>query len=207
MRKGKKVKKSAKYIFTLIELLIVIAIIAILASMLLPALSKARDKAKSIACANTLKTLGTYSMMYVDSYDGWLQPVKNSTCTRQWPFYLAHVMPLSLESHLSWLRSPLFFCAAKVDLKHYSYAMNYYINNYKFSRLKKTSETPSIADSIGSTNTGWTLVLQHKSWTGTHQHVDFGRHQNNANMLYSDGHVQAERNDSKWFSTSAWLHQ
>ncbi|HRR06036.1 MAG TPA: prepilin-type N-terminal cleavage/methylation domain-containing protein, partial [Victivallales bacterium] len=67
-------KVNLKNAFTLIELLIVIAIISMLAALLLPALNRAKEVAKSISCSSNLSQLGKASTMYSSDYDNWALP-------------------------------------------------------------------------------------------------------------------------------------
>jgi prepilin-type N-terminal cleavage/methylation domain-containing protein len=118
--------------FTLIELLVVIAIIAILAAMLLPALNKAREKARSSACTSNLKQIGSASHMYVSDNQDFLPGrgiyPENVYWTNRLGPYLGYSMRANTSGEsifFTELAYPVFRCASISDADAFYDPSNY----------------------------------------------------------------------------------
>jgi prepilin-type N-terminal cleavage/methylation domain-containing protein/prepilin-type processing-associated H-X9-DG protein len=94
-----KAKVPCLSAFTLIELLVVIAIIAILAALLLPALSRAKDRAKTISCVSNQRQIVLANQMYLDDSQGMLPPVYYSP---SWPGWAAYIQtyPIDINTYV-----------------------------------------------------------------------------------------------------------
>jgi len=213
--------------FTLIELLVVVAIIAILAALLMPALSSARDTAKSALCQGNLKQIATSLGMYMTDYQGFVPPVHTASAPPPPGFSYGSWR----EVTMAYLRNgKSMVCPSDQDLANYisvtsssatmlkygqiaSYAENYfftiwkgtgvYPGSYKESSIKSPSTKVICADNSSRTEMAVIPVpsiypSSVPSYCGAGCMINL-RHRNNPNVIYLDTHV-AQPQKPLWMS-------
>ena len=195
--------------FTLIDLLVVIAIIAILAAMLLPALSKARMKARSISCVNNLKQMRLYAQLYENDHEEFYMP-----CSAM-GLYWAHILvSRKYMAGADGQRIPEFMCPEKMNQEvvngsttyrfpyisygpTYHYGLNSMLHiaiNAGEKKVQRKYGQPKYPSEISSISETKKTHLFSCADGGSMRKIDFP-HNGEAflTVAFADGHVSSER--------------
>ena len=211
--------------FTLIELLVVIAIIGILASMLLPTLQKARERARGIRCMVNLKQIFTAMVEYGNDYDDYICPFWDGV-THSWEELLKPYVKSGKDvgyytknEHGKWYYYDymLFFCPTRFaqgqQKSNSGYQTNYTVNGHVMS-WDEAKKAPDPWNPNANTNVARTrrfsefkyhdeigMIFEGGGWVwGTPSHVhDWCQfvHNDNTNILFLSGDVRSVRHNSR----------
>ena len=195
--------------FTLVELLVVIAIIAILAALLLPALARAKESAKSIQCLNQMRQIAMATRLYAEENEDLFPRSQHSAfANRQEPWERAVAPLLGVSGAATvWtnLLQTLYHCPNDKQAGHLSYGLNYYFevcdeDDYPGwpQTWRKLSQVPKPCNTILFTELSVAAdhVMPGLSWMTTAdaaREVASERHKKKSHYPFVDGHVTGLR--------------
>ena len=189
-------RRARSHGFTLIELLVVIAIIAILASLLLPALGRARARAQGIGCLNNLKQLGIAVTLYLHESNGRIVVDAPLDPDTTWGSLLNSNQPLRALD--------LFVCPAYAPVRFTNwfytfgvrqdpppeYALGDFGEVFNTTSLPRPSEYLFLADTTSRGRSG-AGARQYYYFISDHENEVHARHSNHADGLFIDAHVES----------------
>ena len=193
--------------FTMLELLVVIAIIMILASVLLPALSKAKDLTRRMQCVNNMRTLNQQFSFYINDYNSYMV-VPRTPPAGMW----GGLVTLPTSAAYMTFNAPYLWCPSRSadklqNIYHtngYDYGLNVHISNIpyngiwaKIDRVKYPSSSGYIFESSGHYQS--LISLSHP------EYMPQLRHMLSTNIIFIDGHAASSRKISLDNQESPWM--